>query len=381
MKKLFFIGMIGIILYEILKVYFIMPMPGSQRMNSIDAAYFLHGWRWAFRIIFWAMVLTGSVSVFQSKTKWIAATLLVLGLGLTYATNYEMAADTMFYEPDKVVMQNPASNRVDLKRIVIGTVVNGEAKAYPIQFIGYHHQVRDTLGGKPIMVTYCTVCHTGRVFEPVVNGKIETFRLVGMDRFNAMFEDQTTGSWWRQANGEAIVGKLKGRMLPELVSNQTSLTEWIKMHPNTKIMQPDPAYQAKYDSLNKYETGLGQSPLTLTDSLSWKGKSWVVGIEINGSSRAFDWNRLKKERSINSMVGNTPVAIVLAADEKSFFAFEKRDGSELVSVRNDTIFYKNTNYSFLGKPYDGVGENLRLIKAYQEFWHSWKTFHPKTSRY
>jgi len=380
MKKLFFTGIIGIILYEILKVYFIMPMPGSQRMNSIDAAYFLHVWRWAFRIVCWAMVLAGSVSVFQSKTKWIAAALLILGLGLTYATNYEMAADTIFYEPNKVVMQHAASNRVDLKRIVVGTVVNGEAKAYPIQFIGYHHQVRDTLGGKPIMVTYCTVCRAGRVFEPVVNGKTETFRLVGMDRFNAMFEDQTTGSWWRQANGEAIAGKLKGQMLPELAASQTSLAQWIKMHPNTKIMQPDPVYQVKYDSMSRYETGRGRSPLTLTDSLSWKDKSWVVGIEIKDSSLAVDWNRLKKERSINTTVGQTPVAIVLAADNKSFFAFEKSDGSGQVSVRNDTVFYQNTAYSFLGKPYDGAGKNLRPINAYQEFWHSWKTFHPKTSR-
>lgn len=373
--------MIGIILYEILKVYFIMPMPGSQQMNSIDAAYFLHVWRWGFRIVFWAMVLAGSVSVFRSKIKWIAAVLLLLGLGLTYAANYEMAADTMFYAPNEVVMQNAASNRVDLERVVVGTVINGQAKAYPIQFIGYHHQVRDTLGGKPIMVTYCTVCRTGRVFEPVVNGKTETFRLVGMDHFNAMFEDQTTGSWWRQANGEAIAGRLKGQMLPELAANQTSLAEWIKMHPDTKIMQPDPAYRIKYDSMSRYETGRGQSLLTLTDSLSWKDKSWVVGIEINHSSLAVDWNRLKKERSINTTVGGTPVAIVLAADDKSFFAFEKSGGPGQVSVRNDTVFYDNTAYSFLGKPYGGVGENIRPINAYQEFWHSWRTFHPKTSHY
>ena len=100
---------------------------------------------------------------------------------------------------------------------------NGEAKAYPIQFLGYHHQVQDTVGGKPMMVTYCTVCRTGRVFEPVVNGKHEKFRLVGMDHFNAMFEDVTTKSWWRQVSGEAITGKLKGQQLPEVHSTQTSL--------------------------------------------------------------------------------------------------------------------------------------------------------------
>ena len=112
-------------------------------------------------------------------------------------------------------MRPAAENRVPLDRLVVGIEVKGEARAYPLMFIGYHHQVPDVAGGEPVLVTYCTVCRTGRVWSPMVNGKNEEFRLVGMDHFNAMFEDATTGSWWRQVNGEAITGKLKGTMLRE----------------------------------------------------------------------------------------------------------------------------------------------------------------------
>ena len=38
MRKLFAVGVIGLIILEIALVYFIMPLPGSQRMRSIDAA-------------------------------------------------------------------------------------------------------------------------------------------------------------------------------------------------------------------------------------------------------------------------------------------------------------------------------------------------------
>ncbi|TLU98946.1 DUF3179 domain-containing (seleno)protein [Dyadobacter luticola] len=381
MKKLFYLGIIGIILYEIAKVYFIMPMPGSQRMNSIDAAYFLHVWRWEFRIVLWALILIGSFSVFSGKRKWIPALFPLIAVGLIYATNYEMAADTMFYQPNVVSMQDSAANKVGLERLVIGTEINGEAKAYPIQFIGYHHQVRDTLGGMPIMVTYCTVCRTGRVFEPTVDRRPETFRLVGMDHFNAMFEDEQTGSWWRQANGEAIAGPLKGKMLPELPSSQTSLAEWLKLHPDSKIMQPDPVYQAKYDSMSRYETGLGRSELTKTDTTSWKDKSWVVGVQVKGKSKAFDWQRLKKERAVNDQVGNVPVVLVLAKDNKSFFAFEKPENNQKVAIRNDSLFAGNMAYNLLGKRISGTGDDLRRINAYQEFWHSWRTFHPDTQKY
>lgn len=39
MRKVFFAGVIGLILFELANVYFIMPLPGSQRMRSVDAAY------------------------------------------------------------------------------------------------------------------------------------------------------------------------------------------------------------------------------------------------------------------------------------------------------------------------------------------------------
>ena len=68
----------------------------------------------------------------------------------------------MFKQPKQLLLVNAAENKVDPNRLVIGVSINGEAKAYPIQFLGYHHHVQDTVGGKPIMVTYCTVCRTGQ---------------------------------------------------------------------------------------------------------------------------------------------------------------------------------------------------------------------------
>ena len=380
MGKLFYIGIAGLILYEIANVYFIMPMPGSQQMNSIDLAYLLHNWRWVFRGFFAAMIFLGCFQVFSGKRKWIPGTMLLLAGAVVYGTNYEMAADTMFYQPSEVILHNAVQNKVGNERLVIGVELNDEAKAYPIQFIGYHHQVRDVLGGKQIIVTYCTVCRTGRVFEPVVNGKPDDFRLVGMDHFNAMFEDSRTGSWWRQANGEAIAGPLKGTSLPELAVTQTSLSHWIKLHPDTKIMQPDPTYQAKYDSMSRYESGKGRSALTKTETTAWKEKSWVVGVQAGKASKAFDWNKLVKQKIINDRVGEMLVAVAMASDNKSFFAFQM-PGSDPVSIRNDTLFAGNTAYNLLGKRVSGEGSDLKRINAYQEFWHSWRTFHPNTEQY
>ena len=59
MKKIFYLGFFGLLLFEIFNFYLIMPMPGSQQMNSIDTAYFLYKWRWIFRGFFAVALLIG----------------------------------------------------------------------------------------------------------------------------------------------------------------------------------------------------------------------------------------------------------------------------------------------------------------------------------
>jgi hypothetical protein len=378
MKKYFWLGWLGLLVFEIANVYFIMPMPGSQQMNSIDIAYFLNKWRWAFRIVFGVLIIAG---LFKSnwKRKWVPVIPLLLLAAVIYMANFKMAADAMFKQPKQFLLATADNNKVDTNRLVIGVTINGESKAYPIRFLGYHHHIQDTIGGKPILVTYCTVCRTGRVFEPIVNGKKENFRLVGMDHFNAMLEDASTKSWWRQATGEAISGKLKGQQLPEVLSTQTSLAKWLQLNPSSLIMQADPAFIKSYDSTMKYEVGLSKNRLTGTDSLSWKDKSWVIGIKIGTEKKAYDWNQLKKEHIIHDNLNSVPLVLVLSSDNKSFFALETPANQQLI-FKNDTLLLGNKHFTINGKGID-TAFSLKPLAAYQEFWHSWRTFNPGTKKY
>lgn len=379
MKKLFYFGILFLVVFEIANVYFIMPMPGSQKMESLDGAYFLYSWRWLFRILFLLMILAGIKHAF-SFSRWLPSLAILLVSGIVFACNFIMAADSMFKQPVSVIFKNSTENKVETGRIILGISLNGESKAYPIQFLGYHHQVRDSIAGKPIMVTYCTVCRTGRVFEPLIDGKPEEFRLVGMDHFNAMFEDKSTGSWWRQVSGKAVVGPLKGKALPEVPSIQTTLEKWIELYPNTLIMQADEEFKEKYEGMSKYESGASKSKLTLRDLGSWKDKSWVIGVESGSESKAYDWNRLQKEGIIHDELGGKPVAIILSGDKKSFVALERQNSEQLFSMTNDTLITADNRYNFIGISLDSTKSNLKRLNAYQEYWHSWQIFHPLTKK-
>ena len=243
MKTLLLVlGFFILFVFEILKVYFIMPFPGSQQMNSIDFAYFLHNNIGYFRLAGLLLIAYPAFYFLQAggkAAKISIGTLLLLYLGIFYMFNFRFLADKMFYQPETTAFTSANETPYASTDLVLGIELNGEAKAYPIENIGYHHQVRDTVGGVPVMVTYCTVCRTGRIFSPEVDGRPETFRLVGMDHFNAMFEDSRTGSWWRQVNGEAIAGPLSGTLLPELPSEQMALAAWLEKYPESLVLQPD----------------------------------------------------------------------------------------------------------------------------------------------
>ena len=380
MKKLFYIGVVALICLELLSVWLIMPMPFSQRFDSIGVAYALYRWRWAFRLTFGAMIVAGATSVWREGRahRWGAPALVVLVGLVIYAANFRMSAERMFLAPVALDMQPAERNTVDRTRLVVGIDIDGDARAYPIHFLGYHHQVRDSVGGRPVLVTYCTVCRTGRVFDPRVDGRSETFRLVGMDHFNAMLEDRSSGSWWRQANGEAIIGPRKGTKLGDIPSQQVTLAVWLAMHPHSLIMQPDSLLEDRYSKNTDFETGLSRKPLTGTDTVSWSEKAWVVGLTLNGESKAYDWNRLRRERVINDELGATPIVLVLAPDEASFFAYRRPASTVRFELRGDSLVAPAGAYGLNGRGPQGT---LTPLPASQEFWHSWRTFQPATRTY
>lgn len=377
-KPLFYAGLLGWALLELAAVWFIMPLPFSQRMRSIDVAYALHAGRWAIRTALGLVALFGAHDAFRAPgwRRWAAAAALAAAVGVAYVTNFVMSADQIFLAPERLNMQPAARNAVDTARLVVGVELNGEARAYPVHYIGYHHQVRDTVGGRPVLVTFCTVCRTGRVFDPTVGGATEVFRLVGMDHFNAMLEDRTTGTWWRQANGEAVAGPKKGAVLTELPSQQVTLAAWLAQHPGSLVMQPDSALRDRYAKNFDYETGKSRKKLTGTDTASWGEKAWVVGMTLNGESRAYDWNRLRRERVVNDVLGGTPVVLALAPDGASFFAYERPSAAAAFALRGDSLVAGRRAYAL-----NGADGTLRRLRASQEFWHSWRTFNPGTSKY
>jgi hypothetical protein len=377
---------------EILRVYFLMPFPGSQVGNTVSYAY------WLDQSIVWIRVLAlllacfALLAAFKNDRTWakILLTLVLVSYGAVFfAFNFRLQADKIFYQPVNKSFTFASDSDMDKSKLVIGVMIDGQAKAYPIQLIGYHHQVVDTVGKTPVMITYCTVCRSARVFSPTVNGKLESFRLVGMDHFNAVFEDATTKSWWQQTTGTAITGPLKGYVLKEIPSSQMTLDAWLRQYPKSLMMKPDITFMNNYFGLEDYDKGTMRSDLVRRDLASWQHNSWIVGVINNFSSRAYDWNELLQKKIIQDSLDRLPILLTIENDSASFHVYDRRiDGSTLsfqISGNKDLLEDEQTHSSWnmAGVCIHGsqLGKKLLPVQSYNEFWHSWQTFHKNTEIY
>jgi len=93
---------------------------------------------------------------------------------------------------------------------LLGIDFNGVQKAFPIGILDYHELVNDTFNGQPVTVSYCPLCGTGMVFNPMVKGDQLEFGVSGLLYNNdLLMYDRNTNSLWSQMEGRAISGPLK----------------------------------------------------------------------------------------------------------------------------------------------------------------------------
>lgn len=363
-KLLFHISALLLIATEAYRTFLLAPFPGSQEVAMVHVSYFLYHYRWIIRGILFAGMIIGYRKAFE-KRPWIPMITLFFTGWIFYLANFVMTAEVFFKQPSVLAFAPPAQADLPQNALVIGVTYKGESKAYPIRYLAYHHYIMDTLGGMPVLVTYCDVCRSASVFDPVVDDKYPSFRLVGMDQWNAMLEDQQTGSWWMQANGTCVAGKMEGKVFRLVSSWQTTLASWTAAHPDTKVMLPDPKYTAHYGD-ETFENGTTNDELTHTDTASWQDNSWVIGIELGNEYRAYDWNELKRKRAITDSMDKRTYRIYVDSAGINFV-------TKLLRQQPSCIQDPETLDNLDGYESD--------IRCRQMFWHTWRTFYPGTTRY
>jgi hypothetical protein len=225
------------------------------------------------------------------------------------------------------------------------------------------------------------------VWQSVVNGQTLKFHLAGINNQNFIMRDEETGSWWQQISGEAIQGRLKGQKLTAVDYDEISYGIWKRENPQGRVLRPD---GNKIESAD-WEAQVAKMPVRIAAKFddALEPRALVVGIEINGKSKAYPFSALEKQSPILDTVAGKDIVIILGEDKKSVRAFEreldekvleffvKPDSKEIVDAETASV------WDFSGRAASGAfaGKQLKKIAALKDYWFDWKTYHPETQLY
>ncbi|MDA0369614.1 MAG: DUF3179 domain-containing protein [Proteobacteria bacterium] len=167
---------------------------------------------------------------------------------------------------------------------VIGIVINGDARAYPLRILLWHEIVNDVVGGVPVLVSYCPLCNSGVVFDRRLDGRVLKFGNTGRIRyFDMVMYDIETQSWWQQFLGEAIVGNLTGARLNPLPARLESVAAFRERAPQGKLLVPNDARIRPYGASPyvgfENETPRAVSGYGLPDGIRPLDRVVIVGKE------------------------------------------------------------------------------------------------------
>lgn len=138
-------------------VWLIQPF-APQTEREVEISFLLKNWSPVLTIIFALAAIGLAVFIWKNSKRWFGKIALIVPLFLVFVftwfarqnhfewmfnplaqADYAKAGETDFVSDDDMVM---AVN------------INGDAVAYPVRQMAYHHLVQDIVGGTPITATY-----------------------------------------------------------------------------------------------------------------------------------------------------------------------------------------------------------------------------------
>jgi len=239
--------------------------------------------------------------------------------------------------------------------------------------------------------------------------------------------DKETGSWWQQITGKAIYGPLKGSTLELVPSDELTFGQWKSEVSDGKVLAPVAKYVKEYDS--DWEPEVAKLPVVISfPGTELKSRDIVVGVEIDGTSRAYPWDKLVKQSPVVDRVNGKPILIAVGPDGKSFRVFVSRidgkdseffrkadsesptspssldpkrsvggvagaaAGGEAKSPSNtpspdktwillDTSTASEWNFQGCAVSGPAQGKCLDRVSALKDYWFDWRNYHPETTVY
>ena len=220
----------------------------------------------------------------------------------------------------KFVSADVASEWLEDQEPVVALIMEGMARAYPLQILMYHEIVNDEVGGVPVAVTFCPLCNTSIVFERalVQDGKtlVLDFGTTGrLRKSDLVMYDRQSETWWQQFSGKGIIGDLTHVELGRVPSQIISFAQFKMAYPQGSVLSQETGFKRPYGN-NPYRgyDATDNNPFLFRGDVDPRlpAMERVLSIRAGGKTQLLPLSGLAKNPVVNLSIDDNP-SVVLAA--------------------------------------------------------------------
>lgn len=328
-------------------------------------------------VVLWAGLATGWRF---SPAILVAVGVTALGVVLAHRLHQETAfpaADFPSVAADPATL--PLADDAQVALISHG----GITRAYPLDYVIHHHIVNDRFGDRLVALTYCAMCRSVIPFDVTDVGPLT---VGSFKNANMIVADRRTATFFQQATSRSIVGPLHPHTL-------TMIPFQILPWSDVLRLDPVPATVAvTAQDLRRFELPIpglwrrivaGEATPGLAASRRDRARparTRVIGItdpSVRPSTHYLKGDLLRRGTTHDPDIG---IVAVASGDTVNCFA-DGVDGQRLELVQDPPGTLRDrltgTTWDLVGTHRSGPLEaDLVPVAASDEYWFSWRFFHP-----
>lgn len=268
-----------------------------------------------------------------------------LGLGLRMVSGLKAAAPWLSgletpagpgLVPSGLASRRELDRRLKPDAPVVGVSLNGETRVYPLELLERARALPDTLGGEPLLVTYCPVARTAVVLRDALEGERMHLQPVGAPEGNTVFLERRTGSLFHQLALRFEEGPLAGTALVPYPAVVGTWSGFRALHPHATGWLPEEA-AAPAAALGLADAKLALAALrnrfggAPSAARSREGER-AVGVRVGDRARAYDLGRLAEQGAMEDELGGEPIVVLHDARRGISGVFSRRWGYEVLAI-------------------------------------------------
>jgi hypothetical protein len=273
---------------------------------------------------------------------------------------------------------------------VLGLYLDHQARALPWWIMKNHHVANLAFDDRSVLVSLCEMCSGAAAFRAEVEGRRLAFRLRGMYNGTILLDDAATNSLWSPFSGVALAGVMRGTAMQRLPLSQCLWSEWLAMHPTTKVLYGEQAQREGHGSeYSPGSPGIGPGArASLVRPLDERlpHNTLVLGVESGANARAYPLETLSRIGPVlNDSLDGVELVVRCRPGTLQALAFHRRVGDRvLIFGRSETggVYDEQTGslWNEMGDAVSGplAGTQLVYLESGIEEWFAFAAYHPDT---